>query len=88
MTSEPAPHYADQVDLAVTMTDLQGVWLPIRLADATVSEPRHRAALRFAYGDGLNQFAGPYDRMLAFAARATSSFPFAFAPITLDDINF
>jgi predicted acylesterase/phospholipase RssA len=82
-----APHYADQVDLAVTMTDLQGAWLPIRLADGTVSEPRHRAALRFTYGDGLNQFAGAYDRMLAFAARATSSFPFAFAPIVLEDVN-
>ena len=44
------------------------------------------SALRFAYGDGPNQFAGAYDRMLAFAARATSSFPFAFAPIPLDDI--
>ena len=82
-----APHYADQVDLAVTMTDLQGAWLPIRLADGTVSEPRHRAALRFTYGDGLNQFGGAYDRMLAFAARATSSFPFAFAPIVLEDVN-
>jgi patatin-related protein len=82
-----APDYADQVDLAVTMTDLQGVWLPIRLADGTVSEPRHRASLRFSYGSGLNQFSGVFDRMLAFAARATSSFPFAFAPITLDDFD-
>ena len=88
-----APRYADQVDLAVTMTDLQGVWLPIRLADGTVSEPRHRAVLRFAFAtDGAggierNDFDETHDRMLAFAARATSSFPVAFAPIALDDIN-
>ena len=83
---ETAPHYADQVDLTVTMTDLQGLWLPLRLADGVVSEPRHRASLHFAYEDERNQFAGEYDRLLAFAARATSSFPVAFAPITLSDV--
>ena len=87
-----APHYADQVDLAVTMTDLQGLWLPLRLADGTVLEPRHRAVLNFAYatpdaiGLARNDFLEKHDRMLAFAARATSSFPFAFSPILLDDI--
>ena len=87
-----APQYADQLDLTVTMTDLQGLWGPIRLADWTVCEPQHRADLKFVYatadatGGDRNDFSEKDDRMLAFAARATSSFPFAFSPILLDDI--
>lgn len=34
-----------------------------------------------------NDFAAEYDPMLAFASRATSSFPFAFAPVKLADIK-
>ena len=29
--AESAPHYADELDLTVTMTDLQGLWRPLQL---------------------------------------------------------
>jgi len=85
-----APHYVDELDLTVTMTDLQGLWLPLQLSDRQVWETRHRADLKFIYarteatGDHRNDF-GEMDRLLAFVARATSSFPFAFAPVRLRD---
>jgi patatin-related protein len=87
-----APVYAEQVDLAVTTTDLQGLELPIQLTDAAVKEPRHKNVLRFVYatedatGDERNDFADN-DDLLAFAARATSSFPFAFQPVILRDVD-
>jgi patatin-related protein len=92
-----APHYADQVDLAVTTTDLQGLTTPVQLADMSIEEPRHRTLLRFGYvarsadeddedavKDERNDFEHR-DELLAFAARATSSFPFAFEPAVLRD---
>ncbi len=89
---EDAPQYADELDLAVTMTDLQGLWQPLVLADGDVLEAQHRASLKFVYatkeasGEERNDFKGSLDRLLAFAARATSSFPFAFAPVQLRDV--
>ena len=85
-----APHYADQVDLAVTTTDLQGLTMPVQLADGGIEEPRHRTMLRFGYtakntaDDARNEYEHR-DELLAFAARATSSFPFAFEPARLRD---
>jgi patatin-related protein len=85
------PRYVEQIDLAITTTDLQGLWLPMRLADGTVREPRHRTVLRFVYstlgatGAERNDFTADNDRMLALAARATSSFPFAFEPVLPGD---
>ena len=87
-----APRYAEQIDLAVTTTDLQGLRLPIQLTDQAVQEPRHRTVLRFVYatedatGDARNDFVDN-DDLLAFAARATSSFPFAFEPVILRDVD-
>jgi patatin-related protein len=85
------PSYAEQLDLAVTTTDLQGLRLPLRLQDRVIYERRHRNVLRFVYatedatGSKHNDFAAHNDPLLAFAARATSSFPFAFEPARLTD---
>jgi patatin-related protein len=89
---QDSPSYAEQVDLAVTTTDLQGLVLPIKLADRVVQEPKHKCVFRFAYwtkeatGTQRNDFGPENDAMLAFAARCTSSFPFAFEPMVLDDL--
>ena len=90
-TGTDGPTYADELDLAVTTTDLAGLILPIKLADASVHERSHRTVLRFKYsgvqatGDARNDFEDN-DVLLAFAARATSSFPFAFEPVVLSDL--
>jgi patatin-related protein len=91
--SEILPSYAEQLDLAVTSTDLAGLPLPIRLSDAhTVAERTHRAVFRFSYGteaatgEQHSDFED-VDLMLGFAARATSSFPFAFEPVRLADLR-
>jgi patatin-related protein len=87
------PAYAEQLDLAVTSTDLGGLPLPIRLSDATtVLERSHRAVFRFSYGTpgAIGEEHSDFDDtdlMLGFAARATSSFPFAFEPVRLADLR-
>jgi patatin-related protein len=90
--TDASPSYAEQVDLAVTATDLQGLRMPIKLYDGVVHEKRHKNVFRFAYwtkeatGGVRNDFGPENDAMLAFAARCTSSFPFAFEPMVLDDL--
>lgn len=85
----------DELDLWITATDVHGLVLPIDLYDNVVFEARHREAFRFSYlsryaggGAGRNQFSKQFDPLLAFAARATSSFPFAFEAMTLNDAEF
>lgn len=84
--------FVDELDLFVTSTDLQGVVLPIRLSDDLVYERRHRNVMRFIYSEPSvsgeqtrNDFLARYNPFLAFAARCTSSFPFAFEPMCLTD---
>ena len=92
--SDESP-YVDELDLFVTSTDLQGVVLPIRLSDDLVYERRHRNVMHFVYSDPSvsgepttrNDFYARYNPFLAFAARCTSSFPFAFEPMCLSDID-
>lgn len=87
--------YVNEVDLFVTATDLQGVALPIRLADDVVYERRHRNVMHFIYSKSevsgepkdRNDFAAVYNPFLAYAARCTSAFPFAFEPMRLCDID-
>jgi patatin-related protein len=89
---ETSPSYVEQLDLSVTTTDLQGLRMPIALSDRLVYEERHRHVFRFAYatdaatGYSQNDFRAENDGILAFAARATSSFPFAFEGVLLNDI--
>src|SRR5262249_21612036 len=83
--------YVDELDLFVTSTDIRGVTLPIRLADRVICERRHKNVLHFAYsktevsGDtnDRNDFNTDNNPFLAFAARCTSAFPFAFEPMRL-----
>jgi patatin-related protein len=88
------PAYAEQLDLAVTATDLAGLSMPVRLRpDHFVYEQVHRKVFRFEYGtaeatgEDHNDFGADGDLMLGFAARATSSFPFAFEPVRLADLE-
>lgn len=83
-----------ELDLFVTTTDIRGVPLPLRLADGVVHERRHRGVFhfRFKHEDGrpapdADDFTRAYNPFLAFAARCTSAFPFAFEPMRLDDID-
>jgi len=93
-----SPGFADQIDLFVTTTDLNGLYEPIQLADGAVDERVHRAVFQFSYESpqyaklqggaaAKNDFGAEYDPMLAFAARCTSSFPLAFEPMQFDSIG-
>jgi len=84
----------DELDLFVTATDIQGLPLSIRLSDMKVLERRHRHVFRFKYakqesvfGAHCNDLKRSHNPFLAFAARCTSSFPFAFQPMKLEDID-
>lgn len=89
------PAYVDELDLYVTTTDIQGVSLPIRLADEIVYERRHRNVLHFVYSKAevsgekadRNDFEAQYNPFLAYASRCTSAFPFAFEPMCLCDTD-
>ena len=74
-----------EMDVFITATDLQGLELPIQLADKTVFEKRHRNVFHLRFGDRENHFTREKNSFLAFAARATSAFPFAFEPACLQD---
>ena len=54
-----------------------------------VDELRHRNVyhLRYKLVDEVNDFIGENNPFLAFAARSTSAFPFAFDPIKLSDMD-
>jgi patatin-related protein len=92
------PAYVEQLDLAVTATDLDGLPLPIRLTHETsIRERTHRTVFRFTHGteDAIGEYHTDFENfddqnlelMLGFAARATSSFPFAFEPVLLKDLT-
>jgi patatin-related protein len=89
----------DDLDLYCTTTDLFGIPVSIPLADECVQESRYRNFYHFrrrindlsncgapqtspGMGKAINDLAGT-DPFLAFAARCTSSFPFAFEPMRL-----
>jgi patatin-related protein len=87
--------YVDELDLYVTTTDLRGLLLPIPLANEGVWERRYRNVFHFAYStpeasgdqDPRNDFHQANNPFLAFVARCTSAFPFAFEPMVLGDID-
>ena len=74
-----------EMDVFISTTDIQGLELPIELADQTVFEKRHKNVFHLRFGDGENHFTRERNPFLAFAARATSAFPFAFEPAILQD---
>lgn len=86
-----AAGYVEQLDLAVTATDRGGLDAHVELRPgAEVAERQHRTVFAFSHGSDAtsgerhSDFGADRDRMLAFAARATSSFPVAFEPVSLD----
>ncbi|HYD55247.1 MAG TPA: patatin-like protein, partial [Gemmatimonadaceae bacterium] len=90
-TGEPTP-LVPSVDLFVTTTDIRGLPIALRLADKVVGELRHRNVFHFRYaadrpGADANEFTERFNPFLAFAARCTSSFPVAFEPMTLADVD-
>jgi patatin-related protein len=86
----------DELDLWVTMTDIRGLELPIDLMDSVVFENKYKAVLHFRYATpyaaGVEETQSHFGRssnpLLAFAGRATASFPFAFDPMRLDDVDW
>lgn len=81
---------SDELDLFVTTTDIRGAVVPLRLFDKVVYEKRHKQVMQLQYrGAGgrtlYSDFRAELTPFLAFAARCTSSFPFAFEPMSVDD---
>ncbi|MGZ5154157.1 MAG: DUF3376 domain-containing protein [Burkholderiales bacterium] len=83
MESDSAVALQPEMDVFITATDIQGLELPIELADKTVFEKRHKNVFHLCFRDCENHFAREWNPFLAFAARATSAFPFAFEPVCL-----
>jgi patatin-related protein len=88
-----------ELDLFVTATDIEGVPLPMSLKDNVIYERRYKNVFHFRYAPDLqsetdatanlsrDDFKKSDDPFLAFAARCTSSFPFAFEAMRLADIE-
>ena len=86
----------DELDLWVTMTDIRGLQLPIDLMDSVVFEKKYKSVLHFRYAtpyaagvdETRSDFWRRFNPLLAFAGRATASFPFAFDPMLFDDVDW
>jgi patatin-related protein len=75
------------LDLAVTVTDFRGHPEQLRLnSPAEVTEQEHRLIIRFRQDIDQDQTLGSI-ASLTFAARATSSFPGAFPPLNLGEMD-
>ena len=74
------------VELSVTATDLEGfdVLVPAGGGGPSQHALDHRQVLTFTHDDGTHDFRPEHTGALAFAARATSAFPGAFVPVSLD----
>jgi patatin-related protein len=80
----------EELDLVLTTTDLRGTPVPLQLFDKVVYERRHKQRFAWKYpgpGSPGSDFAADQLPFLAFAARCTSSFPFAFEPMTLERVS-
>lgn len=82
-----------KLDLFVTVTDHYGYQQPLRIHDPPIIHEReHRHVLQFVYqrrpdGDVVSDFGLDNAPALAFAARATSSFPGAFPPAQITEMD-
>lgn len=79
----------EELDLFVTATDLEGRDTPLQLARGVVYEKRHahRSHFRYAPREQRSDFAAEDSPFLAYAARCTSAFPFAFEPMVLQTLR-
>ena len=77
------------LDLFITATDFHGLREEIWIADPpNVFDLRHRQVFRFHHLSGGEGALGDrFDDALAFAAAATSAFPGAFPPVTLQTLQ-
>jgi patatin-related protein len=82
-----------RLDLFVTVTDHFGYQQPVQIHDPPIIHEReHRHVLRFRYqrrpnGEVISDFEFENAPALAFAARATSSFPGAFPPTQIREMD-
>jgi patatin-related protein len=82
-----------RLDLFVTLTDHYGYHELVQIHDpAIIHEREHRHILRFRYerrptGEVISDFDYANAAALAFAARATSSFPGAFPPARISEMD-
>src|SRR5215217_2263034 len=89
--AEAKSPYVEALDLFVTATDFYGLPVPLRLLGKVVEELRHRNVYQLRYSSKLgegkiqNDFLAENNPFLAFVARSTSAFPFAFDPIKMTD---
>jgi patatin-related protein len=83
------PPLVDELDLWVTATDLDGLPLPLQFWNARADERRYASRYHFRYApqDDADDFDADANGFLAFASRCTSSFPFAFPPMTLEHLG-
>jgi patatin-related protein len=71
------------MDLMVTMTGFYGYDRQVAIrSPKIVHDEQHRHVLRFSQGENANRYDRADNLALAFAARATSCFPGAFAPVS------
>lgn len=77
------------IDLAVTATDFHGYTELLRLnSPAIIAETEHRLSISFHGIAGAASFKPLADPLeLVLAARATASFPGAFAPLMIEEID-
>jgi patatin-related protein len=81
------------LELFVTVTDHYGYQQPVQIHDPPIIHEReHRHILHFRYqrrpnGEVISDFTFDNAPALAFAARATSSFPGAFPPTQIKEID-
>jgi patatin-related protein len=86
MKAETAPHgqpLSQEIDLFATTTDINGRVIPLRLADMLVWERKYKEDFHFRFSQRYSDFGEENNPFLAFVARCTSSFPFAFEPMQL-----
>ena len=69
----------------MTTTDFYGYDRDLIIGDPPlIHDHSHRHVLAFRHGDGDDHFSKAFNRALAFSARATSCFPGAFPPVSLE----
>jgi len=81
---------SDDLEVHLTTTDIRGSPVALRLSDRVAYERRYKQSFRFQFpgsttgeADADGDFSARNNPILAFAARCTSAFPFAFEPMTL-----
>ncbi len=73
------------LELFVTTTDFYGYDRDLIIGDPPlIHDHSHRHVLAFRHGDGDDHFSKAFNPALAFSARATSCFPGAFPPVSLE----